>query len=287
MLVFIGGVYVYYYELGLFGVFNWWLFIFVVIGVVLFYFGSNVMNDYFDVKDGIDGVNNDYFLQFLGGSWVIEFGFIMFEGIKCLGLVLIVGVIFIGIYLIVVIGWVMLLIGLVGLVIGYLYIVFLVCLVVCKGLGELGIVLVFGFLVILGIVYVVMQQFFLMVFLIGLFVGLLIVNILFINEFLDVELDVKIGKNYFVVIFGKEKSIYIYLLILIMVFLFNFVIVWFLFDINFWLIGVSVVLLVVGILIFWYIWEYYQDWELVIFNKNMIVFSVLIGLLIIFVLIIG
>lgn len=62
MLVFIGGVYVYYYELGLFGVFNWWLFIFVVIGVVLFYFGSNVMNDYFDVKDGIDGVNNDYFL---------------------------------------------------------------------------------------------------------------------------------------------------------------------------------------------------------------------------------
>lgn len=96
-----------------------------------------------------------------------------------------------------------------------------------------------------------------MVFLIGLFVGLLIVNILFINEFLDVELDVKIGKNYFVVIFGKEKSIYIYLLILIMVFLFNFVIVWFLFDINFWLIGVSVVLLVVGILIFWYIWEYY------------------------------
>lgn len=132
-----------------------------------------------------------------------------------------------------------------------------------------------------------MQQFFLMVFLIGLFVGLLIVNILFINEFLDVELDVKIGKNYFVVIFGKEKSIYIYLLILIMVFLFNFVIVWFLFDINFWLIGVSIVLLVVGILIFWYIWEYYQDWELVVFNKNMIVFSVLIGLLIIFVLIVG
>ncbi|WP_425422616.1 UbiA family prenyltransferase [Phaeodactylibacter xiamenensis] len=287
MPAFIGGAYAYHYELGSPGAFNWWLFTLAVIGVALLHLGSNVMNDYFDVKDGTDGANNDYFLQFSGGSRAIELGLITLEGTKRLGLALIAGATLIGLYLTAVTGWVTLLIGLAGLAIGYLYTAPPVRLVARKGLGELGIALAFGPLVTLGIVYVVTQQLSPMAFLIGLPVGLLTANILLINEFPDAESDAKTGKNHLVVTFGKEKSTYIYLSILIMAFLSNLAIVWFLPDTNPWLIGVSVASLAVGILIFRHIREHYQDRELVTSNKNTIALSALTGLLTTLALIIG
>ncbi|MCB0616380.1 MAG: PAS domain S-box protein, partial [Phaeodactylibacter sp.] len=61
MPAFIGGAYAYRYLLDGAGTFNWLYFTLAVAGVILLHLGSNVMNDYFDVKDGTDGANNDYF----------------------------------------------------------------------------------------------------------------------------------------------------------------------------------------------------------------------------------
>ena len=56
------------------------------------------MNDfYFDVKDGTDGANNDYFLQFSGAA-AIELGLISLEGPKRPGLGTIAAATLIGIF---------------------------------------------------------------------------------------------------------------------------------------------------------------------------------------------
>jgi PAS domain S-box-containing protein len=68
---------------GLFSVFN---LILAVIGVLLLHLSSNVYNDYFDVKDGTDEANNEYFqpggASISGGSRAIELGIITLQKTK-------------------------------------------------------------------------------------------------------------------------------------------------------------------------------------------------------------
>lgn len=197
------------------GAFNGWYFALVLLGVALLHLGSNVMNDYFDVKDGTDDLNTGYFQQYSGGSRAIELGLITLEGTKRVGLSLIAAALLIGIYLTYETGWTTFLIGLSGLAIGYFYTAPPVRLVARKGLGELGIALAFGPLITLGTVYVLTQELSWLAFLAGVPSGLLTANILLINEFPDAESDAKTGKNHLVVTFGKKASILIYLGILL------------------------------------------------------------------------
>jgi len=275
----IGGAYAYNYLLGNQGAFNWLYFVLAVIGVVLLHLGSNVMNDYFDVKDGTDAANNDYFLQLSGGSRAVELGLISLDGTKRLGWTLISLAAMIGLYLTFETGITTLFIGLAGLLIGYLYTAPPVRLVARRGLGELGIALAFGPLVTAGVVYVLTQQLTPMSFLIGLPVGLLTANILLINEFPDAASDASTGKNHLVVTFGKEKSTYIYLSILLFAFMANLVIVWLLPGLNIWLLSVSFLTLVAGLLIYCHIRDNYDSRALVTSNKNTIALSALTGLL--------
>ncbi len=279
MPAFIGGAYAYHYLLNDPAAFNWLYFTLAVVGVILLHLGSNVMNDYFDVKDGTDGANNDYFLQFSGGSRAIELGLITLEGTKRLGISLITAATLAGLYLTFETGLTTLIIGLAGLALGYLYTAPPVRLVARKGLGELGIALAFGPLVTAGIVYVMVQQLTPMAFLIGLPVGLLTANILLINEFPDAASDATTGKNHLVVTFGKKKSTYIYLAILLMSFIANLAIVLLLPGFNAWLAAVSFGSVAAGLLIFRHIREHYDSRELVQSNKNTIALSALTGLL--------
>jgi 1,4-dihydroxy-2-naphthoate octaprenyltransferase len=275
----IGGAYVYRYLLEPGASFNWSYFLLALLGVILLHLGSNVMNDYFDVKDGTDGANNDYFLQLSGGSRAIELGLISLEGTKRLGLWLIASATLIGIFLTIQTGLITLLIGLAGLLIGYLYTAPPVRLVARRGLGELGIALAFGPLVTAGVVYVLTQQLTPMAFLIGLPVGLLTANILLINEFPDAASDATTGKNHLVVTFGKKKSTFIYLAILLTAFLANLAIVLLLPGIHLGLLAVSTASVIAGFFIFRHMRRYYNDRELVVSNKNTIALSALTGLL--------
>lgn len=278
MPAFIGGAYAYHYVLDAPGAFNWLHFALAVAGVILLHLGSNVMNDYFDVKDGTDGANNDYFLQFSGGSRAIELGLITLEGAKRLGLSLIAAAALIGLFLSWATGITTLLIGLTGLALGYLYTAPPVRLVARKGLGELSITLAFGPLVTAGVVYVLTQQLSPLAFLIGLPAGLLTANILLINEFPDAASDATTGKNHLVVTFGKEKSTYIYLAILLAAFLAHLAIVWLLPGASTWLLAAGFLMLGAGLLIFRHIRQYYDSRELVRSNKNTIALSALTGL---------
>ena len=275
----IGGAYAYHYVLEDPLTFNWGYFILALFGVILLHLGSNVINDYFDGKDGTDAANNDYFLQFSGGSRAIELGLISLEGTRRLAWVLFITAALIGFYLTYQTGVTTLYIGLAGLLIGYFYTAPPVRLVARRGLGELSIAFAFGPLVTAGIVYVTTQQLTPMAFLIGLPVGLLTANILLINEFPDAASDATTGKNHLVVTFGKEIGSRIYLYILMAAFLVNLLVILKLPGMNFWLLAVSFLAYSAGLSIYRHIQKNYDNRELVKSNKNTIALSAVTGLL--------
>lgn len=199
--------------------FNIQYFLLTIVGLMLLHLGSNVMNDYFDVKDGTDDANTSYFQQYSGGSRAIELRLITLEGTQKLGISLILASFAIGIYLAFNTGWPTFAIGIAGLFLGYFYTAPPLRLVAKRGLGEFAIMLAFGPLVTLGVAYVLTQTLSWEAFTVGLPLGLLTTNILLINQFPDMDGDKVTGKNHLVVTFGKEKSIWIYLSILTLAFI--------------------------------------------------------------------
>jgi len=258
---------------------NWGYFWLAMFGVLFLHLGSNVMNDYFDVKDGTDEANSQYFQQYSGGSRAIELGLITLKGTRNLGMILLLVGSLIGIYLTIQTGLTTLYIGLGGLFLGYFYTAPPLRFVAWRGVGELGISLAFGPLITLGMEYILTGQTSWMGFLIGVPVGLLTANILLINEFPDAESDATTGKNHLVVTFGKEKSIWIYLFILLTSFGFNLYLFTAISPQNWAFLGVAVISLLWGLSIFSNIRKTYKTRELVKSNIATIGLSAITGLL--------
>lgn len=191
----------------------WGTALLAVLGVALLHLAANVFNDYFDVKSGTDAANTKYFVQYSGGSRAIELRLIDLAGTKRVGLVLMLLALAIGIYLTATVGTGVLLLGSLGLAIGYFYTAPPVRLVARRGLGELGIGLAFGPLITMGMAYVVTGQYLWDAFLVGIPAGLLTTNILLINQVPDAEGDAVTGKNHLVVTFGAEAAVGIYAVI--------------------------------------------------------------------------
>ena len=258
--------------------FNTFFFVLCIIGLILLQLGSNVFNDYFDVKDGTDDANSSYFTQYSGGSRAIELGLISLSGTKKLGIALLLTSFLIGLYITFNIGLTVIYIGLVGLFLGFFYTAPPLRLVARKGLGELSILLAFGPVVTMGVAYVLTQQISLGSFLVGIPAGLLTVNILLINQFPDAESDATTGKNHLVVTFGKEKSVWIYFTILSASFITN---IWLWnqhFDSNIAFLVVSLGSYAVGLEIWLKIRRDYEKRELVKQNVKTIALSALTGL---------
>ena len=202
-------------------------FILCIFGVLIAHLSVNVLNDYFDGKDGTDEENSEYFQQVSGGSRAIELGLITLEGTKKLGTILTLVALVIG-------GIVLTLtnpanvtsvitITLAGLFLGYFYTAPPLRLVARRGLGELTIFLAFGPLITLGTAFAIFngdlsmsQEHLMNCFYIGVPMGLLTTNILLINEFPDMKSDKTTGKNHLVVTFGKKNSRWLYLIFLLL-----------------------------------------------------------------------
>ena len=258
--------------------FNTLYFILTLVGLMLLHLGSNVMNDYFDVKDGTDDANNNYFMQYSGGSRAVELRLITLEGTQKLGLGLILASFVVGVYLAFNVGWMALLIGLTGLFLGYYYTAPPLRLVARKGLGELAITLAFGPLITLGMGFVLTQQLSAETFLLGLPLGLLTANILLINQFPDAEADATTGKNHLVVTYGKEASTWIYLAILTGALISSMFIWNMLMPDNYAFLSVSIASYAAGLAIWRKIRQDYRSRRLVKQNVNTIMLSALTGL---------
>jgi len=196
-------------ESGAFSTLN---FILAAIGVALLHLASNVFNDYFDWTSGTDQANASYFQKYSGGSRAIELGLITERGTRMTATSLLLTSTAIGIYLTLRVGMGVLVFGLAGAFAGYFYTAPPLRLVARKGLGELAIGVTFGPLITGGMFYTLTGMYSWTGLLVGLPIGLLIANILLINQVPDMEADASTAKNHLVVAFGKENAVLIYAL---------------------------------------------------------------------------
>ena len=270
-----------------------------VFGVLLLHLSSNVFNDYFDVSDGTDEANNEYFqpggAAITGGSRAIELGIITLNKTKTvatsllLASLLVAGFLFYNIYQVTgatsnVEG--ALAVGLSGLFLGYFYTARPLRLVARRGLGELAIFLAFGPLLTLGTGYAIsaetivfLSSEFYMLLSLGVPFGFLTTNILYINQFPDADSDAKTGKNHLVVTLGKKAARWGYLVILSLafyssVYLNDLLNVHENFNSNVFLVG-NAVLYLFGLSIFMKLLKNYQKRELVNANIQTIILQTL------------
>ena len=287
-----------------------------IIGIISVHIFGNLYNDYFDVKSGTDEVNNEYFnvgdkslmlrgAQISGGSRAIELGLITLKKTKNLGNIMLLIASFciislsINIYLETnsfknILG--IIVIGFLGSFLAYFYTAKPLRLSARKGLGEIVIFLTFGPLLTLGslfamsntpldITFYTLKDFIL----IGIPLGLLTTNILFINQFPDYQSDKKSDKINLVVLFGKKFSRWIYLLNLMLIFFSTFYFINEIhrfvpqFNNNIFYISFSIIFLY-GLYIFSGLFKYYDSRKLINYNIHTIYYQIIfcIGLILTF-----
>ena len=284
-----------------------------ILGVICVHIFGNLYNDYFDVKSGTDEYNNEYFnvgdkslilrgAQISGGSRAIELGLITLKNTKKLGTFMIASalicVIILSFNIFLQTGslnniYAIIIIGLVGSLLAYFYTAEPLRLSARKGLGELTIFLTFGPLLTLGSLFAMSNsevainfEAFKLFLLIGIPLGLLTTNILFINQYPDYKSDKKSDKINLVVLFGKKMSRWIYFLNLILILISTY----YFFDSfskslnNPDITGFYIILsllTVYGLYIFRGLFKYFDSRELVNYNIQTIYYQIVFCLAII------
>ncbi len=185
---------------------DWALFSLTILGGILLHAGANVINDYFDHKTQNDEINQEFVRPFTGGSRLIQEKQLTPKQVLIGALILLSLGSLIGIYLVLKIGWVILAIGIFGVLSAFFYVEPHINLV-GRGVGETLIGLNFGVLMTFGAFYVQTQNFSWLPIIASLPVALLISAVLYINEFQDAVADQAVGKNHLVVRLGKRKAV--------------------------------------------------------------------------------
>ena len=282
-----------------------------IIGIICAHIFGNLYNDYFDVKSGTDENNSEYFnvgdkslmlrgAQISGGSRAVELGLITLKKTKILGNLMIIialsCIIILSINIYFQTGsfdniYGVCIIGFLGLFLAYFYTAEPLKFSSRKGLGELTIFLTFGPLLTLGsffamsstsieISFQLLQNFVL----IGIPLGLLTTNILFINQFPDFTSDKKSNKINLVVLFGKKISRWIYLANLFVIYIttiyfFKDSFQTFYYPNVIFLIFLS--LIMYGMYIFVGLYKHYESRKLILYNIHTIYYQIIFCLAII------
>lgn len=187
------------------GAVNWLHAALALAALVCLHAGANLANDYYDHLTGNDERNVSYASPFTGGSRLIQGGQVQPWEILAASLISLSLGAAIGIYLFLAAGWPILVLGLIGGATGFFYTAPPLKLGY-RGIGEVFIFLDFGLLPVLGAYYVQMRTFSAGATVAGACVGLLMTNVLWINQFQDAEADAAVGKRNWVVRLGRRAS---------------------------------------------------------------------------------
>jgi len=183
-----------------------WLYaILALCAIVLLHAGANLTNDYYDHLSGNDAINVSRATPFTGGSRLIQQQIVQPREIISAALVSLASGCAIGGYLAWATGWPLLILGLVGASTGFFYTAAPLKLGY-RGLGELVVFLDFGVLPVLGAHYIQAHAFSYPSAIAGIAVGLLMTNVLWINQFQDAEADAAVGKRHWVVRLGRKRA---------------------------------------------------------------------------------
>ena len=162
--------------------------------------GANVINDYYDGKSGCDEANSERVFPFTGGSRFIQNGVLTLHATGSFGYALLAAVVPAGLWLTAHSAGGLILIGLIGLAVGWAYSAPPLRLQ-SRGLGELGITAGW-LLVVIGTDFVQRRHFVFAPVAAGVGFALLVANVLYINQFPDVKADAAAGKRTVVVRLG-------------------------------------------------------------------------------------
>ncbi len=194
--IILGSVIAFVYE----NVFYPLYFVLALIGGIALHAGTNIANDYFDFKSGTDIINKEV-TPFSGGSDFLRDGILKPRDVLVASLILLGVGIAIGLYFTFVIGWFLLLLGLIGALCGFFYVT-----LASKGLGEAAIGINFGPLSVLGAYYVQTTKVTLVPLIASIPVAFLITAVIWINQFPDYVADKEVGKDHLVVRLGRSLS---------------------------------------------------------------------------------
>lgn len=192
-----------------------WFFL-AVLGVFLVEIAKNALNEVVDYQSGVDpGVDKEHRTPFSGGKKSIIEGHLdltqcLYIAIICFLLASIVGIILV-IFAEPKIFW----IGFAGFSLAVLYSLppFKLC---YRGVGEIAVGIAFGPVTVMGTYVLIEGSFDTLPFFASLPIAFLIMNVLWINQFPDYEVDKACGKKNLVVRLGKQKAVWGYLVLFVL-----------------------------------------------------------------------
>jgi len=194
------------------GSFSWTLYFLSLVSAVLLHAGTNLINDYYDVKSGLDTLEVAT-AQYRPHPLVQ--GLLPAEQVRWVAYGLFSIAVAIGLYLTMICGWIVFWIGLIGLFAGitytapplkYKYV----------ALGELSVFLMWGPLMVEGAYYVQRQNLSAKAFWVSLPFGVLVALVLLANNIRDIEHDRSRRIQTLAILLGRRFGMYAYLLLMIL-----------------------------------------------------------------------
>ena len=183
------------------------------VGILLAHISVDVLNEYFDFRSGIDLKTQR--TPFSGGSGALPAGLITPRQALYLGSGTLIAIVPLGIFFVLDKGWALLPLLLVAVVLIVLYTPF----ILKMGWPEWAPGAGMGSLPILGAYFVHAGAFPLPVIIAAIPSGILVHNLLLINEFPDVEADMTAKRRTMPIAFGKRRSSLVYSALTILVYL--------------------------------------------------------------------
>lgn len=194
---------------------DWLYAILTVAGALAAHAGVNVLNDYYDALNGTDAGNDERIYPFTGGSRFIQNGVMALEEIAGFGWSLLLFCGLAGLLLLPAAGPGLLLVGGVGLLIGWGYSAPPLALN-SRGLGEVAVAAGVGILIPVGADLVQRGEVAVLPAAAGLSYALLAAALLYINQFPDRKADAAAGKRHWVVRLGSRRGRWIYAAIVLL-----------------------------------------------------------------------
>ncbi|MCI0473536.1 MAG: 1,4-dihydroxy-2-naphthoate octaprenyltransferase [Ignavibacteria bacterium] len=188
--------------------FDFLLFALTLIGAMAVHVGSNVINDIYDYKKGIDKEDPEIGIPH-GGSLVLSKGFKSMRDMKIIAAGSLILAVLIGLFLYYMCGiWILYLMGF-----GFFAAVYYTAnpfALKYKALGDLMVFLSFGVGMTLGAYYVQVKEFSWVPMLLSVPIGMLIIAILHSNNIRDMKFDRTFGVKTIPILIGESASKYVY-----------------------------------------------------------------------------
>jgi 1,4-dihydroxy-2-naphthoate octaprenyltransferase len=208
VLIFLGTCIAWYYNF-----FNFLNALLAFVGLLLLHISVNVLNDYFDYRSGIDlEVKRT---PFSGGSGILPAKLLSPEAAFRFGIICFLLSIPIGIYFVINKGWLLLPLLVIGAICVLLYTTHITKLGWPEWAPGLGL----GALPVLGAYFVQSGRYTLPAVIASFPSFILVHNLLFLNEFPDMEADRKGGRKTLPIVLGKAKASKVYSALTILVYL--------------------------------------------------------------------